>query len=167
LTLDAEGKEGTVHTDSGLWINVLDPTGMEPIAHLPQLKHMVDAVREGVYGGFPWMLPLAGLVPRSWYLQDAETYTVIEQAEAGADGAAAADRPHSISCPADAAASLELVAMEEISPLEGTSFPTGRRRRLFNFTAQGPDHLGLYLQPCLEGGTTVVTRCTVPRFFKT
>jgi hypothetical protein len=34
----------------------------------------------------------------------------------------------------------------------------GRKRRLLNFTAQGPSHMGLYIQPCLEGGGTKITK---------
>ena len=155
---------GTIQTDSGLWINALDPTGIEPVRHMPELEGMIEASREGVYGGFPWVLPLAGLVPQSWYVKDPVTYVIKVEGEddaARADAAAAAAAaaapppPPSIACPAGACAELRF---EGVAELSASGVEAGRRRRQFNFTAFGPDHLGLYIQPCLKGGQTKVTR---------
>ena len=126
------GLTGTVQRDSGIWINVLDPTGMSTIAHMPELARMVDAVREGVYGGFPWMLPLAGLVPQSWYLKDEDTFAIVAEGDAVAAAAATEGGHPTIVCPEGARATLELLETVELP--SGTP---GRRRRQFNFTASG------------------------------
>ncbi|TRY97146.1 hypothetical protein DNTS_032795 [Danionella cerebrum] len=64
--------DGSVESsDSGLWINSLDYTGMQHIApHIPEIS---DAVRTRCepalpYCGFPWFLPVKFLVKKSWYL---------------------------------------------------------------------------------------------------
>ncbi|XP_073791708.1 endoplasmic reticulum metallopeptidase 1 [Danio rerio] len=64
--------DGSVErSDSGLWINSLDYTGMQHIsAHVPQLN---DSIRTRCqhtlpYCGFPWFLPVKFLVKKSWYL---------------------------------------------------------------------------------------------------
>jgi hypothetical protein len=49
---------------------VLDATGIEPVEHMQMLQGIEVAVREGVYGGYPWILPIAGLVPMSWCVRN-------------------------------------------------------------------------------------------------
>uniref|UniRef100_A0A9J7ZUH9 Endoplasmic reticulum metallopeptidase 1 n=1 Tax=Cyprinus carpio carpio TaxID=630221 RepID=A0A9J7ZUH9_CYPCA len=64
--------DGTVErSDSGLWINSLDYSGMQHITpHIPQIN---DSIRTRCseqlpYCGFPWFLPVKFLVKKSWYL---------------------------------------------------------------------------------------------------
>ncbi|ROL46785.1 Endoplasmic reticulum metallopeptidase 1 [Anabarilius grahami] len=58
-------------SDSGLWINSLDYTGMQHITpHIPQIN---DSIRmhcqdQMPYCGFPWFLPVKFLVKKNWYL---------------------------------------------------------------------------------------------------
>ncbi|XP_067278850.1 endoplasmic reticulum metallopeptidase 1 [Pseudorasbora parva] len=58
-------------SDSGLWINSLDYTGMQHITpHIPQIN---DSIRSSCqdqlpYCGFPWFLPVKFLVKKNWYL---------------------------------------------------------------------------------------------------
>uniref|UniRef100_A0A671QTV8 Endoplasmic reticulum metallopeptidase 1 n=1 Tax=Sinocyclocheilus anshuiensis TaxID=1608454 RepID=A0A671QTV8_9TELE len=64
--------DGTVErSDSGLWINSLDYSGMQHITpHIPQIN---DSIRSHCseqlpYCGFPWFLPVKSLVKKNWYL---------------------------------------------------------------------------------------------------
>uniref|UniRef100_A0A673GXQ5 Endoplasmic reticulum metallopeptidase 1 n=1 Tax=Sinocyclocheilus rhinocerous TaxID=307959 RepID=A0A673GXQ5_9TELE len=58
-------------SDSGLWINSLDYSGMQHITpHIPQIN---DSIRSRCseqlpYCGFPWFLPVKSLVKKNWYL---------------------------------------------------------------------------------------------------
>ncbi|XP_051960365.1 endoplasmic reticulum metallopeptidase 1-like isoform X1 [Xyrauchen texanus] len=64
--------DGSVErSDSGLWINSLDYTGMQHITpHIPDIN---DSIRTNCqenlpYCGFPWFLPVKLLVKKYWYL---------------------------------------------------------------------------------------------------
>ncbi|CAM4663254.1 unnamed protein product [Leuciscus chuanchicus] len=58
-------------SDSGLWINSLDYTGMQHVTpHIPEIN---DSIRTHCqdqlpYCGFPWFLPVKFLVKKNWYL---------------------------------------------------------------------------------------------------
>lgn len=57
---DTDGN--VVKEDSGLWINSLDYLGIKPIQHVPLLQEAQPAAQDGVYGGFPYYIPLRNLI---------------------------------------------------------------------------------------------------------
>ena len=57
---DTDGR--VVKNDSGLWINSLDYISINAIQHIPALEAAEPAQEGGVYGGFPYYLPLRGLL---------------------------------------------------------------------------------------------------------
>ncbi|KAF4099004.1 endoplasmic reticulum metallopeptidase 1 isoform X2 [Onychostoma macrolepis] len=64
--------DGSVErSDSGLWINSLDYSGMQHIT--PLIPQINDSIRSRCseqlpYCGFPWFLPVKFLVKKNWYL---------------------------------------------------------------------------------------------------
>lgn len=57
-----------VQQDAGAWITPLDYLGIQPFSDIPMFKKALPAPQDGVYGGFPYYLPLRHLVRKSWYL---------------------------------------------------------------------------------------------------
>ncbi|MFT7815443.1 endoplasmic reticulum metallopeptidase 1 [Arapaima gigas] len=68
--------DGTVEkTDSGLWINSFDYTGMRYVTpHVPEINDTVRTkCREDLpFCGFPWFLPVKFLVKKNWYVPASE-----------------------------------------------------------------------------------------------
>ena len=57
---DAAGR--VIKQDSGVWINPLDYLGLEPmVKYVPQLKGAKHPSMDGVYGGFPYYVPIRNL----------------------------------------------------------------------------------------------------------
>ena len=52
-----------VQQDAGAWITPLDYLGIQPFSDIPMFKKALPAPQDGVYGGFPYYLPLRHLVP--------------------------------------------------------------------------------------------------------
>ncbi|KAL9950991.1 hypothetical protein ACROYT_G043577 [Oculina patagonica] len=61
-------EENVILEDSGVWITPLDYLGIQPFSDIPIFKKALPAPQEGVYGGFPYYLPLRDYVRNSWYL---------------------------------------------------------------------------------------------------
>ncbi|RLN05778.1 hypothetical protein BBO99_00002838 [Phytophthora kernoviae] len=117
---------GTVQTDSGLWINSLDFRGPAPIKdHLASTQWKDSRVhvapvelheQASVYGHMPWSLPVKHMLPedKSWYLQTAAPAIPSDQYKA------------------------------KLEVLSSTySEETDRRKIHFVFT--GPSHLNLFI----------------------
>ena len=51
-----------VQQDAGAWITPLDYLGIQPFSDIPMFKKALPAPQDGVYGGFPYYLPLRHLV---------------------------------------------------------------------------------------------------------
>jgi len=54
--------------DSGVWITPLDYLGIKPFSDVPIFKNASPAPQDGVYGGFPYYLPLRHFVRYSTLL---------------------------------------------------------------------------------------------------
>ena len=52
----------TVLRDSGVWTTPLDYLGIKPFSDVPMFKNASLAPQYGVYGGFPYYLPLRQLM---------------------------------------------------------------------------------------------------------
>jgi len=61
-------EEQVILEDSGVWITPLDYLGIKPFSDVPIFNKALPAPQEGVYGGFPYYLPLRHIVRNSWYL---------------------------------------------------------------------------------------------------
>ena len=48
--------------DAGAWITPLDYLGIQPFSDIPMFKKALPAPQDGVYGGFPYYLPLRHLM---------------------------------------------------------------------------------------------------------
>jgi len=48
--------------DSGIWINPLDYLGIKPFSDVPIFNKALPSPQDGVYGGFPYYLPLRHIV---------------------------------------------------------------------------------------------------------
>ncbi|XP_046900722.1 endoplasmic reticulum metallopeptidase 1-like [Hypomesus transpacificus] len=58
-------------TDSGLWVNSFDYTGMQHVTpHIPELNDSIrtQCRQDRPFCGFPWFLPIKFLVKKDWYL---------------------------------------------------------------------------------------------------
>ena len=51
-----------VQQDAGAWITPLDYLGIQPFSDIPTFKKALPAPQNGVYGGFPYYLPLKHLM---------------------------------------------------------------------------------------------------------
>ena len=51
-----------VQQDAGAWITPLDYLGIQPFSDIPMFKKALPAPQNGVYGGFPYYLPLKHLM---------------------------------------------------------------------------------------------------------
>ena len=54
--------------DSGVWITPLDYLGIKSFSDVPIFNKALPAPQEGVYGGFPYYLPLRHIVRYSTYM---------------------------------------------------------------------------------------------------
>ncbi|XP_001640905.2 endoplasmic reticulum metallopeptidase 1 [Nematostella vectensis] len=64
---DAEGK--VVKSDSGVWLNPLDFTGITHLQHLPLMQTAKQVTSDdGVYEGFPYYIPARNLFKKAWFI---------------------------------------------------------------------------------------------------
>ncbi|GCB71991.1 endoplasmic reticulum metallopeptidase 1 [Scyliorhinus torazame] len=63
-----------IKKDSGIWINGFDYTLMSHITpHIPEINHTIRSSCENApFCGFPWFLPVSGIIRKNWYLPAAE-----------------------------------------------------------------------------------------------
>ena len=57
-----DNEEKVILEDSGVWMTPLDYLGIQPFSDIPMFKKASPAPQEGVYGGFPYYLPLRHIV---------------------------------------------------------------------------------------------------------
>jgi len=150
-TKPGSGEFPITFRDSGVWVNVMDYSGIDPIREIPEFADLEVARHEGVYGGWPWMLPLSSLLPHSWYLKDLHLHTFVEKSAQTFTYDAQLAHVH---VNVEDVTTLT-VHNQTVWPLPGSA---GRQTRLIHFTATGPDHMTLYGQPCNAGGKTAITR---------
>lgn len=140
----------TPQHDSGLWVNSLDGNDLLTVA--PDIPMLVGAeeqvLQDGVYGGFPWLYPVKMAVSRSLYRRDTPAYALPGRpgdASRPEGSAHIIDAPHT--------ASLRLENKTRLWERDG------RRAVRLSFSASGPDHSTLYLQPCQHAnrGTTITS----------
>ena len=81
----------------------------------------------GVYGGFPWYIPVLGLIKQSYYIKDTIPYTVAPEPV-----------PGTITGISPCPASLSMTAETALPPpLSGGGGGRRRRRRRLEFSAAG------------------------------
>lgn len=62
---NGEGK--VVLKDAGVWITPLDYLGIKPFADVPIFRNASFAPQDGVYGGFPYYMPLRHMIRQIYF----------------------------------------------------------------------------------------------------